>query len=234
MDRALIVVRRRRGGWGISGRSIAVLAFLAMCAAFFCVPLYVMLVTSFKTMDQVRVGDIFALPVSWSLEAWKEAWFEACAGVKCEGLQAGFVNSLKILFPQPRAFHRILFRDRLRPGPVERTLGKWFPVRLVHLRVCAFPDHHDSDDPAVGDDRCLRQHARHRDCPRSARFANPYLDLPKFLQGHSRRDHPGGADGFRQLLAGFRRDHPADVEQHHCRRADSPRSPRSGTISLSA
>ena len=99
MDRALIVVRRRRGGWGISGRSIAVLAFLAMCAAFFCVPLYVMLVTSFKTMDQVRVGDIFALPVSWSLEAWKEAWFEACAGVKCEGLQAGFVNSLKILFP---------------------------------------------------------------------------------------------------------------------------------------
>ena len=99
MDRALIVVRRRREGWRISGRSIAVLAFLAMCAAFFCVPLYVMLVTSFKTMDQIRFGDIFALPVAWSLEAWKEAWFEACAGVKCEGLQAGFVNSLKILFP---------------------------------------------------------------------------------------------------------------------------------------
>ena len=39
------------------------------------------------------------MPAVWTLDAWEEAWFEACAGVKCEGLQAGFANSLKILFP---------------------------------------------------------------------------------------------------------------------------------------
>lgn len=99
MDTAVVALPRRRRGPLVSGRSIAVLVFLSMCAAFFCVPLYVMLVTSFKTMDQVRLGEIFALPSVWTLGAWREAWFEACAGVKCEGLQAGFLNSLKILFP---------------------------------------------------------------------------------------------------------------------------------------
>ncbi len=99
MGAGLIAIPNRRRKRLISGRSVAVLAFLSMCAAFFCVPLYVMLVTSFKTMDQIRFGEIFALPAVWTLDAWEEAWFEACAGVKCEGLQAGFANSLKILFP---------------------------------------------------------------------------------------------------------------------------------------
>ena len=39
---------------GISGRSIAILVFLSICAAFFCVPLYVIVTTSFKTMEQIR------------------------------------------------------------------------------------------------------------------------------------------------------------------------------------
>ena len=99
MGAGLIAIPHRRRKRLISGRSVAVLVFLSMCAAFFCVPLYVMLVTSFKTMDQIRFGEIFALPAVWTLDAWEEAWFEACAGVKCEGLQAGFANSLRILFP---------------------------------------------------------------------------------------------------------------------------------------
>ena len=43
----------------ITGRSIAIIAFLAMCALFFCVPLYVVLTTSLKTMDEIRQGAIF-------------------------------------------------------------------------------------------------------------------------------------------------------------------------------
>ncbi len=83
----------------INGRSIAILVFLAMCAAFFCIPLYVVIVTSFKTMDQIRLGEIFSLPVTWTLEPWREAWSEACSGIRCEGVSAGFFASLKILFP---------------------------------------------------------------------------------------------------------------------------------------
>jgi glucose/mannose transport system permease protein len=91
------VVRRRRKR--ITGRSIAVLVFLTVCALFFCVPLYVVLTTSLKTMDEIRLGQIFALPQTWTLEAWRFAWFEACSGITCEGLRVGFMNSILILIP---------------------------------------------------------------------------------------------------------------------------------------
>lgn len=83
----------------ITGRSIAVLVFLAICALFFCIPLYVVVVTSFKTMDQIRDGAIFSFPTTWTLEAWDHAWNTACSGIKCDGLKVGFWNSVQILFP---------------------------------------------------------------------------------------------------------------------------------------
>ena len=45
-----------------------------MCALFFSVPLYVIVVTSLKSMDQIRQGDIFALPWSLNFDAWVTAW----------------------------------------------------------------------------------------------------------------------------------------------------------------
>lgn len=83
----------------ISGRSIAVLIFLSICALFFCVPLYVVIITSFKSMDQIREGAIFAWPSVWTLEAWDHAWNSACSGINCNGLKVGFWNSVQILFP---------------------------------------------------------------------------------------------------------------------------------------
>ncbi|MFI0842990.1 carbohydrate ABC transporter permease [Mesorhizobium sp. IMUNJ 23232] len=87
--------RRRR----IRGSSIAILVFLSMCAAFVAVPLYVLIVTSFKTMDQIALGDIFSLPTVWTLEGWWKAWAEVCSGMTCEGVSHGFFTSLAILFP---------------------------------------------------------------------------------------------------------------------------------------
>lgn len=83
----------------ISAKSIAVLGFLTLCALFFCVPLYVVLVTSLKTMDQIRLGEIFSLPTTITFEAWDLAWNHACSGIKCNGLKVGFFNSVMILFP---------------------------------------------------------------------------------------------------------------------------------------
>jgi glucose/mannose transport system permease protein len=87
--------RRRR----IRGSSVAILAFLTMCALFVCVPLYVVFVTSFKTLDQIALGEVFALPTEWTFEPWQKAWSEVCAGMTCEGVRAGFWTSMKILFP---------------------------------------------------------------------------------------------------------------------------------------
>ena len=78
---------------------VGVYAFLVFAAAFFLLPLYVMLTTSFKSMDEIRLGQIFALPSSITFDAWRAAWSEACTGVSCEGVRGGFWNSVTIAVP---------------------------------------------------------------------------------------------------------------------------------------
>ncbi|MDL2355091.1 MAG: carbohydrate ABC transporter permease [Pseudomonadota bacterium] len=73
--------------------------FLFGAALFFLLPLYVMLTTSFKTMDDIRAGGIFALPLSFTTEPWRLAWSEVCTGAACEGVRAGFWNSVAITVP---------------------------------------------------------------------------------------------------------------------------------------
>lgn len=87
--------KRRR----IKGSSIAIFVFLTMIALFVCIPLYVIVVTSFKTLDQIALGQVFDLPTTWSFEGWHKAWFEVCSGMTCEGVKAGFFTSMKILIP---------------------------------------------------------------------------------------------------------------------------------------
>ena len=74
-------------------------AFLGSAALFFLLPLYVMVVTSLKSMDEIRLGNLFALPHTWTIEPWITAWSSACTGVACEGIGGGFSNSLAIVIP---------------------------------------------------------------------------------------------------------------------------------------
>jgi glucose/mannose transport system permease protein len=78
---------------------IGLYALLASVALCFLLPLYVMLVTSFKSLDEIRLGNIFALPGTLTLDAWRAAWSTVCTGVSCEGIRGGFANSLKIAIP---------------------------------------------------------------------------------------------------------------------------------------
>jgi len=78
---------------------VGVYAFLISAAAFFILPLYIMLVTSVKPMEEIQLGNIFALPVSFTIEPWRAAWGSACTGITCEGIRGGFVNSLAITIP---------------------------------------------------------------------------------------------------------------------------------------
>jgi glucose/mannose transport system permease protein len=78
---------------------IGLYAFLAGAALFFLAPLYVMLVTSMKSMPEIRLGQLFALPQQLNLDAWHRAWSEVCTGVSCEGIRVGFWNSVAIVVP---------------------------------------------------------------------------------------------------------------------------------------
>jgi glucose/mannose transport system permease protein len=78
---------------------VGLYAFVAITALFFLMPLYVMVVTSLKTMDELRLGSIVALPHALTFEPWVKAWSSACTGLNCTGIRVGFFNSVKILIP---------------------------------------------------------------------------------------------------------------------------------------
>ncbi|MES3021910.1 MAG: carbohydrate ABC transporter permease [Pseudomonadota bacterium] len=90
---------RRVGSAKFTPARLGIYAFLICAALFFLLPLYVMLVTSFKPMDQIRLGGIFSLPTDPTLAPWREAWSSACTGVDCDGIGVGFYNSLAIVLP---------------------------------------------------------------------------------------------------------------------------------------
>jgi len=80
------------------GRVLAY-AVLVLAALFFLLPLYAMLVTSFKDADEIRSGHLLALPQSLNWNAWGSAWSEACTGVDCNGLRPYFWNSVAMTIP---------------------------------------------------------------------------------------------------------------------------------------
>ena len=90
---------RGRKPASISPSRIVVYSILFVAAVYYLLPLYVMVITSLKDLDDVRQGNIFALPVRLTVDAWFKAWDAACTGLYCEGLKVGFWNSVQITVP---------------------------------------------------------------------------------------------------------------------------------------
>jgi glucose/mannose transport system permease protein len=78
---------------------IGIYAFLVSTSAFFLLPLYVMVVTSLKTAPEVRQAVMFAWPAVPQFGNWVEAWSTACIAMACEGIQGGFMNSVRLVVP---------------------------------------------------------------------------------------------------------------------------------------
>jgi len=68
-------------------------------ALYYLMPLFVMVTTSLKTLDDIRAGNLIALPREISFGAWVKAWDTACSGVSCNGLKGNFLNSVSFVLP---------------------------------------------------------------------------------------------------------------------------------------
>ena len=89
-----------------SGRSAGKIALrwglyimLGAFVLFYLMPLFVMITTSFKSLDEIRTGDLISLPREVTFDAWRTAWSEACTGIQCEGVRPFFWNSVLIAIP---------------------------------------------------------------------------------------------------------------------------------------
>lgn len=72
---------------------------LLVFSIFYLVPLYVMLVNSFKELDEIRSGAMLALPDNFTLAPWESAWSTAQIGVSPTGLKPYFINSIAMVIP---------------------------------------------------------------------------------------------------------------------------------------
>ncbi len=88
-----------RPGKILNPTRIMVYGVLIVAAIYYLLPLYIMITTSMKGLPEIRMGNIFALPVEVTFAPWAKAWDSACTGLYCEGLKTGFWNSVLITIP---------------------------------------------------------------------------------------------------------------------------------------
>lgn len=88
---------RPLGGGRIVG--IVIYALLLFFAVVFLLPLFVMVVTSLKSLDEIRDGNVLALPLAPTIAPWLAAWGSACIGLTCKGIKGYFGNSIAMVVP---------------------------------------------------------------------------------------------------------------------------------------
>ena len=88
---------RRTTGLGVD--RIVLYAVLLFLALMFLLPVYVMVANSLKPLDEIRSGNLMALPVAWTIEPWLTAWSTAQIGVQPTGLKPYFINSFLLVIP---------------------------------------------------------------------------------------------------------------------------------------
>jgi len=74
-------------------------AILGLFALYYLMPLYVMVSTSLKSLDDIRTGGLLTLPTDITFAPWIKAWDSACVGIQCDGLKGYFWNSVRLVIP---------------------------------------------------------------------------------------------------------------------------------------
>jgi len=77
---------------------ILIYVVLVAFAAFYLMPIYVLLVTGLKSFTEISLDRMWALPQSFSLESFRDAWF-GNESTAIPGLANNFLNSIYLTVP---------------------------------------------------------------------------------------------------------------------------------------
>ena len=78
---------------------VILFSVLGLFVLYFLLPLFIMVSTSLKSLDEIRAGSLVSLPREITFEAWKSAWSSTCTGIQCEGVKPFFINSMLVAIP---------------------------------------------------------------------------------------------------------------------------------------
>jgi glucose/mannose transport system permease protein len=87
------------GTWRRSRAKVGVYAVLGIFAAWYLLPLIVVILNSFRPLPEIAADGLIWFPRSFEFTAWGEAWSSFCIGGTCEGMQRNFWNSLAMTVP---------------------------------------------------------------------------------------------------------------------------------------
>ena len=88
-----------RGSWKNFILRVILFSVLGLFVLYFLLPLFIMVSTSLKSLDEIRAGSLVSLPREITFEAWKSAWSSTCTGIQCEGVKPFFINSILVAIP---------------------------------------------------------------------------------------------------------------------------------------
>ena len=188
------------------GRSV-LYGVLALAALYTLAPMWVMLATSLKTLDEIREGSLIAAPHAPTIEPWFKAWAHACTGVRCEGLKPFFVNSLLMTIPAVLISTLIgavngyaLTHWRFRGSDVLFTLllvGCFIPFQVVLLPMARTLGAVGMSDSVLG---LIFVHVVYGLAFTTLFFRNYYIGIPGELVKAARVDGAGFFTIFRRIL----------------------------------
>lgn len=78
---------------------VVLYAVLIGFAAFFIMPLIVMVFASLKDMAEIRSTSILSVPLRPTVQPWVDAWQNACVGVDCVGLRGFYLKTVLMVVP---------------------------------------------------------------------------------------------------------------------------------------
>lgn len=186
---------------------IALYLLLLLFALYYILPLYVMLSTSFKPLDEIRSGNLLALPQLWSTESWSKAWSSACTGITCEGLQPFFWNSIRMVIPAVListflgAFNGYVFAHwRFRGSEILFTallVGCFIPFQVVILPMARLLGDFGLANTTTG---LVLVHVVYGTAFTTLFFRNYYIGVPEELIKAARIDGAGFFLIFRKIV----------------------------------
>ena len=180
---------------------------LILFAVYYIVPLYVTLSTSFKSLDEIRSGNLLALPHVWQFESWSKAWSSACTGVTCDGMQPFFWNSIKMVIPAVListflgAFNGYVFAHwRFRGSEIlfaALLVGCFIPFQVVILPMARLLGEFGLANTTTG---LVFVHVVYGTAFTTLFFRNYYIGVPEELIKAARIDGAGFFLIFRKIV----------------------------------
>jgi glucose/mannose transport system permease protein len=182
-------------------------AVLSLAALYTLAPLWVMVATSLKSLDEIRDGSLIAAPIAPTLEPWAKAWASACTGVRCEGLKPFFWNSLLMTVPavQISTFigalnGYVLTQWRFRGSEILFTallVGCFIPFQVVLLPMARTLGMVGLSDSVFG---LIFVHVVYGLAFTTLFFRNYYVSIPQDLMKAARVDGAGFFTIFWRIL----------------------------------